>query len=77
MMNEKALEHNIMEVKEDFMLSPTGDSEPTLRTTNLHKPIAYSIDELTLKYNQFSSSFDFELKEWPLKSNSLGGASIN
>jgi hypothetical protein len=36
------------------------------------KPIANSIDELTLKFNQFSSSFDFEPKEWPLKINFTG-----
>jgi hypothetical protein len=34
MMNEQALEDNIKEVKEDFMLSPAGDSEPTLRTAH-------------------------------------------
>jgi hypothetical protein len=71
MMNEQTLEDTIIEVKEDFMLSPNGDSEPTLRTAHLLKPIANSIDEPTLKFNQFSS-FDFEPKEWPLKINFTG-----
>jgi hypothetical protein len=50
MMNEQALQDNIMEVKEDLMLSTV--SEPTLRTAHLLKPIANSIDETTLKRKQ-------------------------
>ncbi|XP_057432611.1 uncharacterized protein LOC130725390 [Lotus japonicus] len=34
----------IMEVREDFMVSPAGDSEPTFRTAHFLKPIATSID---------------------------------
>jgi len=66
-MNEQELEDNIMKVKEDFMLSFAGDSEPTLRMAHLLKPIANSTDEPTLEFNQFSSSFDFDPNEWPLK----------
>jgi len=57
-----------MEVKEDHMLSPAGDSEPTLRTAHILNPIANSILELTLNdfnLNPFSSSA-FEPKDWPL-----------
>jgi len=68
MMNEQALEDS-MKVKEDFMHSLAGVSEPTLRTAHLLKPIASSVDEPTLKFNQFSSSFHFEPNEWPLKIN--------
>jgi hypothetical protein len=49
MMNEQALEDNIMEVKEYFMLSTVGDSESTLRTTHLLKPIADSMMKQFLK----------------------------
>ncbi|KEH22177.1 hypothetical protein MTR_7g033970 [Medicago truncatula] len=56
MMNKQALEDNIMEVKEYCMLSTVGDSEPTLKTTHLLKPIANSIDETILKRKQTDPS---------------------
>lgn len=48
----------IMEVREEFMVSPSGDSEPTLRRAHFLKPTANSID------GPFSAFF--EPKEWPL-----------
>jgi hypothetical protein len=48
-----------MEVRDDFMVSPAGDSEETLRTAHFLKPIANSIEEPAFKFNPFSSS-----KEW-------------
>jgi len=39
-MNEDAL----MEVKEDQMLSPAGDSEPILRMAHFLKPISNTIE---------------------------------
>ncbi|KAI5409439.1 hypothetical protein KIW84_055032 [Lathyrus oleraceus] len=75
-MNPKdSLENTIMEVREDFMLSPAGDSEPTFRTAHFLKPIANSIHELTLNelfLNPSSSSFVFEPKGCPLKINFNG-----
>lgn len=47
-----------MEVKEEFMVSPSGDSEPTLRIAHFLKPTANSIDG---PFSEF-----FEPKEWPL-----------
>ncbi|XP_045822344.1 uncharacterized protein LOC123915247 [Trifolium pratense] len=65
-MNEQPLEDTIMEVKEDFMLSPAGDSKATLRTTHFLKPIANTIEEPPLKFKTSSSSV-FDPNEWPLK----------
>jgi len=56
-----------MEVREDFMLSPAGDSDPTLRTAHFLKPVANSIDEQSIEFNPFSSSSAFDAKECPLK----------
>ncbi|KAK7267775.1 hypothetical protein RIF29_20454 [Crotalaria pallida] len=56
-MNE-ALE-SIMDVRDDFMISPAGDSEPTFRTAHFLKPIANSIDGQVPEIT--------EPKEWPLK----------
>ncbi|MCH80320.1 serine/threonine-protein phosphatase 7 long form-like protein [Trifolium medium] len=42
----------MMEVREDFMTSPAGDSQPTFRTAHFLKPLAKSIHELTL--NEFN-----------------------
>jgi hypothetical protein len=52
MIQQQSSEDTIMEVKEDFMSSPTGDSQPTFRTAHFLKPIAKSIHELTL--NEFN-----------------------
>jgi hypothetical protein len=46
---EQPLEETMMEVREDFMLSPAGDTKPTLRTAHLLKPIQNTIDEPPLK----------------------------
>jgi len=62
-----------IEVREDFILSPAGDSHPQLRTAHFLKPISNSIDEPSFKLNPFSSSFSvFEPKELPLKINFIG-----
>ncbi|KAK2441342.1 serine/threonine-protein phosphatase 7 long form protein [Trifolium repens] len=64
------MEDTMMEVRDDFMLSPAGDSKPILRTAHFLKPIQNSIlGEPTLKFNPFSSSSSsvFEQKELPLK----------
>jgi hypothetical protein len=60
---------NMMEVRDDFMLSPAGDSKPTFRTAHFLKPIANSIEEPAFKCNPFSSSSScsvFDPNEWPL-----------
>jgi len=63
-----------MELKEDFMVSPSGDSEPTLRTAHFLKPIASSIDEPPFKLDQFSSTSSsvFEPNECPLETHFHG-----
>jgi hypothetical protein len=66
-MKKKPSKDSIMEVRDDFMVSPAGDSEETLRTAHFLKPIANSIEEPAFKFNPFSSS-----KEWPLKIHSIG-----
>jgi len=67
------MEDTIMEVREDFMLSPAGDSHPQLRTSHFLKPISNSIEEPFFKLNSFSlSSSVFEPKELPLKINFIG-----
>ncbi|KAK2441329.1 serine/threonine-protein phosphatase 7 long form protein [Trifolium repens] len=71
-MNEQPLK-TLMEVREDFMISPAGDSEPTLRTAHFLKPIANSIHESTFKTNPFSSSSSvFEPRELHLKIHFTG-----
>ncbi|CAJ2639716.1 unnamed protein product [Trifolium pratense] len=62
----------IIEVREDFMLSPAGDSKPTLRTAHFLKPIANTIQEPANEFNQFSSSSVSELKEWHLTTHFHG-----
>ncbi|KAK2387270.1 serine/threonine-protein phosphatase 7 long form protein [Trifolium repens] len=62
----------LMEVREDFMLSPAGDSEPTLRTAHFLKPIAKSIHESNFKVNPFSSSFVSGIKERPFTTHFHG-----
>ncbi|XP_050877132.1 protein MAIN-LIKE 2-like [Lathyrus oleraceus] len=62
-------EDTIMEVREDFMLSPTADSKPTFRKAHFLKPISNSIDEQPpFKFNPFSSfsSSVSQPMEWPL-----------
>ncbi|CAJ2669338.1 unnamed protein product [Trifolium pratense] len=61
------LNEPIMEVRDDFMLSPAGDSKPTFRTAHFLKPIANSIEESSFKCNPFSSVTHFDPNEWPLK----------
>src|SRR4051812_19412581 len=65
MMDEQPCEDTIMEVKEDFMLSPTGDSKPTFRKAHFLKPMSNSIDEPPLKFNPFSSPSSVSV-EYPL-----------
>jgi hypothetical protein len=52
MIQQQSSEDTIMEVKEDFTTSPTGDSQPSFRTVHFLKPIANSIPEITL--NEFN-----------------------
>ncbi|RHN54466.1 putative protein-serine/threonine phosphatase [Medicago truncatula] len=64
MMNEQPL----MEVREDFMISPTGHSEATLRMAHFLKPISNSIHEPSpFGFNPSSLSYVFDPNEWPLK----------
>ncbi|RHN67030.1 putative aminotransferase-like, plant mobile domain-containing protein [Medicago truncatula] len=56
-----------MEVREDFMLSPSGDSDSTFRTAHFLKPISNSIHEPAFEFNPFSSSSFFDQNECPLK----------
>jgi len=67
MMKQQSLEDTIMEVREDFMLSPAGDSKQTLRTAHFLKPVANSTDEPSFEFNPLSSSSAFDQKECPLK----------
>jgi len=73
-MNEQPLIDTIMEVREEFMLSPAGDSEPTLRTAHFLQPISNSIYEPAFKLNLFSpsSSSVFEPNECPLETHFQG-----
>ncbi|XP_027340953.1 uncharacterized protein LOC113854249 [Abrus precatorius] len=59
---------SIMEVREDCMLSPVGDSEPTLRIAHFLKPISNSIDGSVSETLSSSVTVPpvFEPKEWPL-----------
>ncbi|XP_058788193.1 uncharacterized protein LOC131662426 [Vicia villosa] len=63
-------ELHTMEMRQDWMLSPAGDSEPTLRTAHFLKPISNSIHEFSL--NPSSSSSVLEPKGCPLKINFNG-----
>ncbi|KAK7305078.1 hypothetical protein VNO77_42977 [Canavalia gladiata] len=65
-MNESS--ESIMEEREDVMVSPVGDSEPTLRTAHFLKPIANSTDGSVSEVLSSSVSVPhvFEPKEWPL-----------
>ncbi|AES82615.1 hypothetical protein MTR_7g114630 [Medicago truncatula] len=64
-MNEQPL----MKVREDFMISPTGDSEATLRMAHFLKPISNSIHEPSspFGFNPSSLSYVFDPNEWSLK----------
>ncbi|PNY11398.1 serine/threonine-protein phosphatase [Trifolium pratense] len=67
MMKEQPLDDTMMEVREDFMLSPAGDSKLTLRTAHFLKPIANTIEEPAFEVNPFSlSSSVFDPKKWSL-----------
>ncbi|XP_020222211.1 uncharacterized protein LOC109804776 [Cajanus cajan] len=60
----------MMEVREDFMVSPIGDSEPSLRSAYFLKPHAKSLDGAVSGVLSSSLSMPlppvFEPKEWPL-----------
>jgi len=71
-MNEQPLKDTIMEMREDFMISPAGDSKQTFRTAHFLKPIGNSIHELNLNPSSSSFSSVSEAKEWPLKINFNG-----
>lgn len=59
-----------MEVREDLMVSPIGDSEPALRSAYFLKPIAKSLDGPVSKVLSSSMTMSlppvFEPKDWPL-----------
>ncbi|XP_057430992.1 uncharacterized protein LOC130723866 [Lotus japonicus] len=57
----------IMEAREDFMVSPAGDSEPTFRTAHFLKPFATSIDGKVSEALSSSLQLRFEPKECPLR----------
>lgn len=61
-------EDTIMEVRQDFMLSPAADSKPIFRTAHFLKPISNSIHEPPFKFNPFSSSSSYvsQPMEYPL-----------
>jgi hypothetical protein len=70
MTHQQSSEDTIMEVRDDFMTSLAGDSQPTFRTAHFLKPIANSIHEITLSelnLNPSSSTSDFEPKKGSLK----------
>ncbi|PNX93703.1 serine/threonine-protein phosphatase [Trifolium pratense] len=67
MIHQQSSEDTIMEVREDFMTSPAGDSKPTFRTAHFLKPIANSIQEPPFNLNTSSSCSVFEPKERSLK----------
>ncbi|PNY11397.1 serine/threonine-protein phosphatase, partial [Trifolium pratense] len=65
---QQSLEDTMIEVREDFMLSPAGDSQPTFRTAHFLNPIENSIKEPAFKCNPFSSSSSvFDPNQWPLE----------
>ncbi|TKY46847.1 Serine/threonine-protein phosphatase 7 long form like [Spatholobus suberectus] len=67
-MDESTL--SIMEVREDFMVSPNGESEPALRSAYFLKPLAKSLDGAVSEILSSSASMPLpatlEPKEWPL-----------
>lgn len=67
-MDESTL--SMMEVREDFMVSPIGDSEPSLRTAYFLKPLAKSLDGPVSEVLSSSMTMPlppvFEPKDWPL-----------
>ncbi|KAK7316746.1 hypothetical protein RJT34_00430 [Clitoria ternatea] len=64
-MNDESLE-SIMEMKEDIMVSPAGDSEPTLRPAHFLKPIASSSSLSETVTASSSVPPVFDPQEWPL-----------
>ncbi|WVY95319.1 hypothetical protein V8G54_034407 [Vigna mungo] len=61
---------SMMEVREDFMVSPDGDSKPTLRTAYFLKPLAKSLEGSVSEVLSTSMNMPlppvFEPKKWPL-----------
>ncbi|BAT88897.1 uncharacterized protein HKW66_Vig0182120 [Vigna angularis] len=61
---------SIMEVREDFMVSPDGDSKPTLRSAYFLKPLAKSLEGSISEVLSTSMNMPlppvFEPKKWPL-----------
>ncbi|XP_027931275.1 uncharacterized protein LOC114187273 [Vigna unguiculata] len=61
---------SIMEVREDFMVSPVGDSQPTPRPAYFLKPLAESLEGPVSEVLSTSMTMPlppvFEPKEWPL-----------
>lgn len=61
---------SMKEVREDFMVSPIGDSEPVLRSAYFLKPLAKSLDGSVSEVLSSSKTMQlppvFEPKEWPL-----------
>ncbi|BAT89317.1 hypothetical protein VIGAN_06024600 [Vigna angularis var. angularis] len=61
---------SIMEVREDFMVSPDGDSKPTLRSAYFQKPLAKSLEGSISEVLSTSMNMPlppvFEPKKWPL-----------
>jgi len=57
-------------VREDFMVSPVGDSKPTLRAAFFLKPPAESLEGRVAEVLSISMTMPlpsvFEPKEWPL-----------
>ncbi|XP_054796970.1 uncharacterized protein LOC129302255 [Prosopis cineraria] len=63
----KALE-TVMESREEFMVSPVGDSKPTLRTAHFLKPslTSYGRPRSDILSSSMSLPRTFEPKKWPL-----------
>uniref|UniRef100_A0A0R0EYM1 Aminotransferase-like plant mobile domain-containing protein n=2 Tax=Glycine max TaxID=3847 RepID=A0A0R0EYM1_SOYBN len=61
---------SMKEVREDFMVSPIGDSEPVLRSAYFLKPLAKSLDGPVSEVLSSSMTMPlppvFEPKDWPL-----------
>ena len=61
---------SIMEVREDFMVSPAGDSKPALRSAYFLKPLANSLEGPVSELLSTSMTMPlppvFEPKDWPL-----------
>ncbi|KAK2387313.1 serine/threonine-protein phosphatase 7 long form protein [Trifolium repens] len=56
LIHQQSSEDTIMEVRDDFMTSPAGDREETLRTAHFLKPVANSIEEPAFDVNPSLSS---------------------